>query len=195
MVPVLRVDIGWLVPFINAYSPQAQTAAGTDAVPPERADQAQPQLATLVTGVDKKGLAGALWCVFGVPTLGDRVDALDSMVAASRLDPHVDIDGDLQWTTRHHGSADLLSASCTVCLVDAITTYGWSRLGICAGCDCVDVYLDRANRAPRRYCSATCLNRAKVRAFRSRRAKSQAIAQASADPRHDVVPPTMEHQQ
>lgn len=51
----------------------------------------------------------------------------------------------------------------------ATQEHGWRRLGLCAGDDCQDVYLDEAGRGTRRYCSATCLNRARVRAFRSRR--------------------------
>jgi hypothetical protein len=46
----------------------------------------------------------------------------------------------------------------------ATRKYGWSRLGICAGDDCLDGYLDEAGRRTRRYCSVTCLSRARVRA-------------------------------
>lgn len=170
MVPVVPVDAAWLVLLVNGYSPQAQATAGDDAVPPEQADRDQPALASAVTGVEKVQLAKELWRVFTGPTLAGQVAALDALVATSRLEPHIDTAGHLVWTTPLDSTVGQLTASSTVCLIEAITTYGWGRLGTCDGRDCVDVYLDRAGRARRRYCSATCLNRAKVRAFRSRQA-------------------------
>lgn len=171
MAPVEPVDVGWLVLFVNGYSPQAGSAAGGDAVPPDRADQDQPALASEATGAQKAQVAERLWHVFAGPAREHQVAALDAVVATSRLEPHIGSQGQLTWTTSAGGSVDRLTAACTVCLIGAITTHGWDRLGTCAGRDCVDIYVDRAGRAPRRYCSPTCLNRAKVRAFRSRQAR------------------------
>ena len=50
-----------------------------------------------------------------------------------------------------------------------IQAHGWERIGTCIGRDCVDVYIDQHGRSPRRYCSVTCLNRGKVRAYRARK--------------------------
>ncbi len=170
MTPVAPVDAQWLVVFVNAYSPQARAAAGEDAVRPEDADRDQPALASRATTAEKAQLAERLWPVFTGPALDSRVAALDALIAASRLEPHIDAGGHLTWTSTLGGTLDQLTASSAVCLIEAIGTHGWGRLGACDGRDCVDVYLDRAGRAPRRYCSATCQNRAKVRAFRSRQA-------------------------
>lgn len=178
MVSLAPVDTEWLVLLVNGYSPQAQDAAGDDAVPPEHADRDQPALASRATDIEKVQLAEKLWRVFSGPAGGSQVAALDALAATSRLDPHIDAEGHLTWTTPLDGTVDQLTASCTVCLIEAITTYGWGRLGICDGRDCVDVYLDRAGRAPRRYCSAACLNRAKVRAFRARQ-----VAPSTTSPR------------
>lgn len=166
---VVPVDAGWLVLFINGYSAQAQTAAGDDAVPPGLADRDQPAWSSRVTGPEKVRLAERLWRVFGTSAHA-RTDALDALIATSGLEPHIDAESRLVWTTLLEPTVGRLTAACTVCLIEAITTHGWDRLGICSGRDCADTYLDRAQRAPRRYCSATCLNRAKVRAFRSRKA-------------------------
>ncbi len=170
MAVVVPVAASWLVLLVNGYSPQAQAAAADDAFPPEHADRDQPALASGATTAQKIQLAERLWLVFTSPAVRSQIAALDALVADSRLEPHIDTQGQLIWTTTLDKAADQLVAACTVCLLEAITAHGWGRLGICHGRDCVDVYLDRAGRAPRRYCSPTCLNRAKVRAFRSRQA-------------------------
>lgn len=168
MTPVDPVAASWLVRLVNGYSPQAHAAAGVDAVPPEEADRDQPALAGRATATEKAQLAERLWHVFAGPVLQSQIDALDALIDHSRLAPHIDTQGCLAWSTAHSSAVDQLRAACTVCLIEAITAHGWGRLGTCDGRNCVDVYLDVARRAPRRYCSPTCLNRAKVRAFRSR---------------------------
>ena len=170
MHTVLPVAPEWLALFVNGYSPQTRAATGADAVPAEYADREQRPGSALATVTEKEQLAGRLWQVFGGPALESRVAALDALVVTSSLTPHVQVEGRLTWTTPHESAVGRLAAACTACLVDAVTARGWSRLGTCGGRDCLDVYLDRVGRAPRRYCSPTCLNRAKVRAFRSRQA-------------------------
>lgn len=170
MAVVVPVTASWLVLLVNGYSPQSRAAAEDDAVPPEDADRDQPALASGATTAQKIRLAEQLWRVFTSPAVRNQVAALDALVAASRLEPHIDAQGQLTWTTTLDTAADQLVAACTVCLFEAVAAHGWGRLGICHGRDCVDAYLDRAGRAPRRYCSPTCLNRAKVRAFRTRQA-------------------------
>jgi len=172
MVAVAPVGVDWLVLLINGHAPQAQEAAGDDAVRPERLDPDLLALAAEVRDDEKRRLAEDLWPVFAGPTLDQRVAALDDLLAVLELSPHADADGLLTWSTTLDKPADLLSASCIVAVLVVVTTYGWTRLGACAGCDCVDVYVDRARRGARKYCSATCLNRAKVRAFRARQATS-----------------------
>lgn len=173
MTTIEPVDFDWLVLLINGYAPQAQKAAGGDAVPVERVSEGQPSFAAGVTEDDKRQLAEDLWSVFAGPSPTHQVVAFSDLFAGIAASPHVGTDGRLAWRTARTSPSDLLAASCIVGLFGAITTYGWARLGTCAGCDCGDVYVDRAGRGrPRRFCSATCLNRAKVRAFRSRQASS-----------------------
>lgn len=169
MVSIESVDVEWLVLLINGYGPQAQQAAGADAVPAAAVDEDQPAVAARVTGADKRRLAGDLWSVFAAPEPDQRAAAFGELLAVSELSPHVGAAAELTWSTPRDDPAHVLVASCTLSLLDAITAHGWARLGTCAGCDCLDVYVDRAARGrPRRYCSPTCLNRAKVRAFRAR---------------------------
>lgn len=173
MVTIESVSIDWLVLLINGYAAQPQEAAGSDAVPAERVCQDQPALAARVTNDEKRRLADGLWPVFAGPSPDQQVAVFDELLATITVSPHVDMDGRLSWSTPLDEPADALAASCIVSLLGAITTYGWAKLGTCAGCDCVDVYVDSAGRGqPRKYCSPTCLNRTKVRAFRSRHGTS-----------------------
>lgn len=167
---VLPVDVAWLVSLVSAYAPQSRDAAGGDAVPPDRADQIQPSAAVGVSADEKRRLARDLWPVFGAPTPRERMVALERLLTASALSPHVDTQARITWSTSLFERTEVLTARCAVTLLEVVTTHGWSRLGTCAGCDCLDAYVDRAGRTPRKYCSATCLNRARVRAFRSRQA-------------------------
>lgn len=166
---VAPVGVDWLVTLVNAYSPQAADAAGHGAVRTERADDDQPAVAARVSGATKTHLAEVLWPVFAGPTTEVQIEALDALLVAASLSPRLDADGRRAWETSLKSPADRLTAACAACLLEAVGTYGWSRLGACDGCDCADVYVDHARRSPRRYCSTTCLNRAKIRAFRSRR--------------------------
>ncbi|MEU1349239.1 CGNR zinc finger domain-containing protein [Streptomyces sp. NPDC005795] len=47
---------------------------------------------------------------------------------------------------------------------------GFTRIGVCTGGHCADVYIDQSPAGRRRFCSVTCQNRTRVAAFRSRRA-------------------------
>lgn len=169
--PVPPISADWLVAMVNAYSPQAVNAAGNDAVPPQRADQHQPTVAAHVDAAAKERLAEALWPVFAVATTG-AVAALDALLDAAALSPRIDADGELAWNTSTETPTGHLFAACAACLLEVVSSYGWARLGTCSGHDCADVYVDSARRAPRRFCSTTCLNRSKVRALRSRASKS-----------------------
>lgn len=63
-----RPDIDWFMLLVNGYTPQAQKAAGADAVAPERVDEHQLVAAAGVTDEDKRRIAADLWSVFGSST-------------------------------------------------------------------------------------------------------------------------------
>lgn len=170
MMNILSVDVEWLVLLVNAYSPSTQAVAGPDSVPQDRANGRQPSLAADVTSESKRALAERMWLVFGASTTDERIAALESLLARSALSPHVDAQARVTWSTNLVRPTDVLTARCAATLLEAVTTHGWARLGTCAGCACVDVYVDRAGRTPRKYCTGVCLNRARVRAFRARQA-------------------------
>ncbi|MFJ9036853.1 CGNR zinc finger domain-containing protein [Streptomyces sp. NPDC102406] len=51
---------------------------------------------------------------------------------------------------------------------------GFARIGVCTGGRCADVYVDQSPGGRSRFCSVTCQNRARVAAFRSRKAATTA---------------------
>lgn len=72
------------------------------------------------------------------------------------------------WSVADEGPAVLASAA--VALRAHLAGPGPDRLGVCAGSRCADVYVDVSPGGRRRFCSVTCQNRARIAAFRSRRA-------------------------
>jgi predicted RNA-binding Zn ribbon-like protein len=71
-------------------------------------------------------------------------------------------DGDAPW-------ADWLAAVAGLGLARMLADDGVARLGRCAAPSCRLVFAGGPRNHPRRYCSTTCANRARVAAFRARR--------------------------
>jgi predicted RNA-binding Zn ribbon-like protein len=61
-------------------------------------------------------------------------------------------------------------AAAAVTLRAQLSGHPGQRLGTCTGRRCADVYVDTSPGGRRRFCSIPCQNRARVAAFRSRRA-------------------------
>jgi predicted RNA-binding Zn ribbon-like protein len=68
---------------------------------------------------------------------------------------------------------DAVLASAAVTLRRHLAEHGSGRLGVCTGRRCADVFVDASPGGRRRFCSVTCQNRARVAAFRSRRASTK----------------------
>lgn len=169
MNAVPAIDLRWLVLLVNEFGPQPRAAAGeSDMAYPDLSGRGQPSIAAGLTDAARAQLAGQLWAVFSGPSLSSQVAALNTLLHDARLELSVDAGGLLVWTTGHTGPARQLAAGCATALAEVIHTHGWKRIGTCAGNDCVDVYIDQHGRTPRRYCSLTCLNRGKIRAYRAR---------------------------
>lgn len=163
------VPLQWLVTFINDYAAQPRDTAGESGQPyPDLTGGEHPAVASQLDAIALAAIAGTLWPVFAATGTGQKAAALNRLLRDAGLTPSITPDGQLSWTTRHRAAAPVLAAGCAVALLGAVESVGWDRLGTCAGSDCVDVYIDRRGRTPRRYCSPTCLNRARVRAYRTR---------------------------
>lgn len=65
--------------------------------------------------------------------------------------------------------ADRMAVEAAMAVADVIRIGELGRLRICGGEDCEDVYVDLSKNRSRRFCGATCGNRANVAAFRARR--------------------------
>jgi CGNR zinc finger len=167
IIPV--VPLPWLVRLVNEYAPQPREASGEDhdPYPDAMTDPLAPRISR-VSQADLICVADRLWLFFAAVSESERAALFNDMLHDAALSPQVNEHGELLWTTRHIDSRPLLLAGCAAALLAAAQEHNWRRLGTCAGDDCVDVYIDEAGRGARRYCSATCLNRARVRAYRSR---------------------------
>jgi predicted RNA-binding Zn ribbon-like protein len=64
--------------------------------------------------------------------------------------------------------ADLLIGESLLGLANLVCDLGPTRLGVCAGAPCTNVYVDTSPNQSRRYCSERCSSRANVAAFRAR---------------------------
>jgi predicted RNA-binding Zn ribbon-like protein len=174
MSVIPHVPLPWLVRLVNEYAPRPREAAGEDHDPySDVMTDPQAPRNSRASQSDLICLAQRLWLLFAAVSEAERAGLFNGMLEDAQLSPMVNEHGELFWLTSRTASGSLLLAGCAAALLAATQEHNWRRLGICAGDDCVDVYIDEAGRGKRRYCSATCLNRARVRAYRSRnRAKS-----------------------
>jgi len=156
--------------FINEFAPQPRDAAGKahDSYPDIWAAPSAPPTQQ-VSSRNLISAAELLWQTFE-GTNQERASSVNELVRATALAPQIDSEGILRWSCPCATDSDRLLAACTATLITAVSDLGWQRLGICAGLDCQDAYVDSDGRGRRRYCSKTCLNRARVRAYRQRRA-------------------------
>lgn len=118
-------------------------------------------------------LRAALREVFGAPDEETAVALLNGLLAEHRALPHY---------TRHDGEwhlhvadpqappVDRYAVNAAMGLLGVITTTGMSRLHICDGNRCEEVFVDVSRNQSRRYCSPQiCGNRASAAAHRARR--------------------------
>jgi len=70
------------------------------------------------------------------------------------------------------GRAGARGATCATALAIVIGAHGLRRMGICQAERCDRVYIDTSRNGSRHFCSASCLSRQKVAAFRARRSKA-----------------------
>jgi predicted RNA-binding Zn ribbon-like protein len=142
----------------------------------------------------RKSLAGRLGLLANAEPVTDRAlrqvaDRLHPVFAADHLSERVHMVGELLeetgvrptlleedhrvrgvWLVDDKRSA-LLAAAALALRAHLLGEPG-NRLGVCAGRRCADAYVDASPGGRRRFCSITCQNRARVAAFRRRRAGS-----------------------
>lgn len=167
MTVVGDVSLTWLVQLVNGYGTEPRAIAGQSTV-------AYPGLGSELESVravseqDRAGVADRLWPLFVDAQPVNRSAQLNVLLAATDLTPQLDSSGTIGWRSSQTDPVALLTAGCAAALLAAVNLHGWPRLGVCAGIDCVNVFIDQQRRTARRYCSPTCLNRARIRAHRAR---------------------------
>lgn len=107
----------------------------------------------------------------------DAVARLNALVAEARALPQLVNHDGTAWHFHYvHGPQpwhQALAADLGMGLLVVIRDFGADRLGVCAGADCADVYVDTSRNASKLYCSSrTCGNRASVQAYRRRQAQT-----------------------
>ena len=123
---------------------------------------------------DDAGLAAvadALHPVFAAGSAERAAGLLNEVLAATDVRPALVVDEHGEraaWLVPDPGRA--LLAAAAVALRDHLAEHSVDRVGTCSGRRCADVYVDSSPGGHRRFCSITCQNRARVAAYRSRRA-------------------------
>lgn len=116
--------------------------------------------------------ADRLHAVFRADAGAACAQGLSRLLTDSGVRPAVETgaDGGLRavWSVDHADHALVAAAATT--LRQYLADRGFTRIGVCAGGHCADVYIDQSPAGRRRFCSVTCQNRTRVAAFRSRRA-------------------------
>ncbi|MGY4919923.1 CGNR zinc finger domain-containing protein [Streptomyces sp. 900116325] len=118
-------------------------------------------------------IADRLHLIFTAATPTECAELVNKILTTTGVHPMVAvIDGRVGagWAVDDLRNAPATAAALT--LREHLGKHGFSRLGICIGRNCADVYIDASPTRDRRYCSVTCQTRARVAAFRSSRARN-----------------------
>ncbi len=170
-----------MVDLVNGWSSIARRVAGEEGQPYPRFAQlsaahgldpagvgADPQDADLVLAAD------ALYPAFSATSDQEVAAQLNALLATTAPSPTLaQVGGQLAdgWAVRDRRQG--LLAGCALALRRRLTECGnCSRLGVCSGAGCADVYVDASPAGHKRFCDVTCQNRARVSAFRRARRDS-----------------------
>jgi hypothetical protein len=155
-----------LVELVNEFGHQPRAVAGESAAPyppvPWNGTGEPPETESTIA------LADDLWPVFRLPDDEVRARHLSALILSSGLQPAISPTGVMTWVVKDESPDARLRAAALGALASAVVRFGWDRLGTCAAIDCADAFIDDGARAHRIYCSPTCLNRSRVRAYRQR---------------------------
>lgn len=163
-----------LITLVNEWGTRPREVAGERGAPyPERGRLDLGIAASHRRGLTDRALARVadrLHPVFAATGARERARLVTELLAACRVRP-VSVTtgartGRAAWAVDTAEQA--LTAAAALTLRDHLDRHGAARLGVCAGRECVDVYIDASPTHDRRFCSVTCQNRARVAAFRRR---------------------------
>jgi predicted RNA-binding Zn ribbon-like protein len=148
------------------------------------------------TGEELIQLASELRSIFELMGANrpDQAAALvNSLLARYQAAPQLARHDGEPWHLHFHsqakeaGGAIARGATCVIALAVVIGSPGLARLGACGSTHCDRVFIDTSKNGSRRFCSASCLSRTKVAAFRARRADDVATRTSTAIPGLDQL--------
>jgi predicted RNA-binding Zn ribbon-like protein len=126
-----------------------------------------------------RSLRPRLRFVFGNAAVRKSVDHLNDLLgelqAMPRLTEH---DGAWHWHYARPRAPlwERVATTCVVALLTVIADGGASRLSVCEGTGCGNVFIDASRPGSRRFCDTkSCGNRAHVTAYRERRRQRDSI--------------------
>lgn len=166
-----------LVQVVNQWGDAPRAAAGESADPYPEIGQLRaehPEIWAHLPQPDPPVLvevANRIHPVFAAGSGEECARRLNRLVAEAGLAPLLAADA---WTVREvwrtaAPGRELLAAAVLSLLEHLRHEPDASRLSTCHGEACVDVYVDQSPAGRRRYCSLTCQNRARTRAYRAAR--------------------------
>jgi len=154
-----------LVWLVNEWGAAPRAAAGEEDAP-------YPDPAPLGTATGNPAeAADRLHLIFSTTDMNERIRLLALVLAQTGVRPGFALVSGVPsetWQVDDPGQALLASAALT--LRHQLAAHDPARAGTCTGRDCADAYIDASPAGQRRFCSVTCQNRARVAAWRQRRA-------------------------
>lgn len=174
-VRVRAMETAALVELVNEWgtTPRAAAREEDDPYPPRAMLSGRlgiPKSATPRNDQDLVALADRLHPIFATKSVATRVRLVNALLTACGVRPTLTNDDTVtgSWLVDDPSSALLAAAAIT--LRTQFIEHSAERLGACVGRRCADVYIDSSPTGQRRFCSLTCQNRARVAAFRRRKA-------------------------
>ena len=102
-------------------------------------------------------------------------DLMEKYPITPVISDHAPDDLHLHVATRSASVSELLIGESLLGLSTLVCDLGPTRLGVCAGTKCDNVYVDTSPNQSRRYCSDRCSSRANVAAYRARQKAEPAV--------------------
>jgi len=117
----------------------------------------------------REGLRALAWAHNGAPLTRDRLARLNRQAASASIGARFDESGDVQLIADRGDVQQTISALLAI-VCESIRDGSWSRLKACRSETCGWAFYDASRNRVGTWCSmAVCGNRAKTRAYRSRR--------------------------
>ena len=158
--------IPWLVDLVNGWGTEPRARAGGRARPPRHA-------ALPASAGELERIADLLYPVFAAADATEKAALVADLLARTGVRPALaGVDGRIEPRWLVPRERDALLAAAAIALRGQLLDHGPDRLGTCADAACGDAYVDASPAGHRRFCSVTCQNRARVAAFRRRRAQA-----------------------